>query len=73
MAAWFFVIPVQPVTKTPSAANASCLLIFIACLPANSHKKFCSKYDKVPPSVKQIFELFQSTYFLDGPGSQIRR
>jgi len=53
MAAWFFVIPVQPVTKNPSAANASCFLIFIACLPANSHKKFCSKYDKLPLAVKQ--------------------
>lgn len=73
MAAWFFVIPVQPDMKNPSAANASCLLIFITCLPANSHKKFCLKYDKLPPAVKQIFELFQSTYFLDGPESQIRR
>jgi hypothetical protein len=52
-AAWFFVIPVQPVRKNPSAANASCLFFFISA-SQQGLPKFLVKVVQGVPHVKKI-------------------
>jgi hypothetical protein len=61
-AAWFLVIPVQPVRKKPSAANASCLFFFISA-SQQGLPKFLAKVVQGVPHVKENFYLYSSLEF----------
>jgi hypothetical protein len=57
-AAWFFVIPVQPDRKNPTAANASCLFFFISA-SQHDEQKFWPNYYKVAVMSRKIFAFMR--------------
>jgi hypothetical protein len=56
-AAWFFVIPVQPERKKPTAANASCLFRFITASQQGPAKIFWPKYYTISPKSSKKFVI----------------
>jgi len=65
--------PCSPSRKTQARLTPAVFLFSSLASQQIVTKNFAQNMTSCPLLSSKIFELFQSTYFLDGPGSQIHR